>query len=94
MVVSAAPVRSCVGCKVVTAKSDLIRLVVIVEGAARRVVPDPRGQHPGRGAHLHPELRCLELAERRRVFPKAFRLDGPLDARDVRSYLDAIGRSF
>jgi hypothetical protein len=76
----------------VAAKSDLIRLVVIVEGAAHRVVPDPGGQRPGRGAHLHPELRCLELAERRRAFPRAFRLDGPLDARDVRSYLEASER--
>jgi predicted RNA-binding protein YlxR (DUF448 family) len=92
VVVSAVPARSCVGCKVVTAKSDLIRLVVIVEGAARRVVPDPRGQRPGRGAHLHPELRCLELAERRRAFPRAFRLDGPLDAREVRSYLETSAR--
>jgi predicted RNA-binding protein YlxR (DUF448 family) len=92
VVVAAPPVRTCVGCKVVTAKSDLIRLVVIVEGAERRVVPDPRGQRLGRGAHLHPELSCLELAERRRAFPRAFRLDGPLDARNVRSYLEAPDR--
>ena len=81
--------RSCVGCKARAAKSDLIRLTLVVSGDARRVVPDPRGQFSGRGAHLHRDLSCLELAERRRVFPRAFRLDGPLDARAVRDYLEA-----
>jgi predicted RNA-binding protein YlxR (DUF448 family) len=71
------------------AKSDLIRTVVIEAGEARHVVPDPRGQRPGRGAHLHPDLACLELAERRRAFPRAFRLEGPLDSAPVRAYLEA-----
>jgi len=33
---------------------------------------------PGRGAHLHPTRECLELAERRRAFPRALRVSGPL----------------
>ncbi|WP_312032886.1 YlxR family protein [Actinomadura latina] len=80
-----APVRTCAGCRVRTAKSDLLRLVV-VEGV---IVPDPRGRLPGRGAHLHPDLACLELAERRRAFPRAFRLPGPLDAGALRERLAA-----
>ncbi|NVI86280.1 YlxR family protein [Actinomadura sp. BRA 177] len=80
-----APVRTCVGCRVRTAKSDLLRLVV-VEGV---IVPDPRGRLPGRGAHLHPDPACLELAERRRAFPRAFRLPGPLDASALRERLAA-----
>ena len=79
------PQRTCVGCRVRTAKSDLLRLVV-VEG---EIVPDPRGRLPGRGAHLHPDLRCLELAERRRAFPRAFRLPGPLDGTALRDRLAA-----
>ncbi|MFI8547561.1 YlxR family protein [Spirillospora sp. NPDC077959] len=81
----AAPMRMCVGCRVRTAKSDLLRLVV-VEGV---IVPDPRGRLPGRGAHLHPDPACLELAERRRAFPRAFRVPGPLDAGALRARLAA-----
>ena len=40
------------------------------------VVPDPRGTAPGRGAHLHPTLECLELAERKRAFARALREGG------------------
>ncbi|WP_344267302.1 YlxR family protein [Actinomadura napierensis] len=81
----AVPRRTCVGCRVCTAKSDLLRLVVI-EG---EIVPDPRGRLPGRGAHLHPDPRCLDLAERRRAFPRAFRLTGPLGASALRDRLAA-----
>jgi uncharacterized protein len=76
----------CVGCRGRAAKSDLLRLVV-VEGA---VVLDLRGRLPGRGASLHPDLGCLELAERRRAFPRAFRLTGPLDMRMLRERLEAM----
>ncbi|WP_119729381.1 YlxR family protein [Thermomonospora amylolytica] len=81
----AVPCRTCVGCRVRTAKSDLLRLVV-VEG---EIVPDPRGRLPGRGASIHPDPGCLELAERRRAFPRAFRVPGPLDVRPLREYLEA-----
>ncbi|MFI0454526.1 YlxR family protein [Actinomadura sp. 6N118] len=76
----------CVGCRVSTAKSDLLRLVV-VEGV---IVPDPPGRQPGRGAYVHPDPGCLELAERRRVFPRAFRLAGPLDTSVLRDRLAAL----
>ncbi|WP_395108750.1 YlxR family protein [Actinomadura sp. SCN-SB] len=79
------PQRTCVGCRVRAAKTDLLRLVV-VEGV---IVPDPAGRLPGRGAHLHPDLGCLELAERRRAFPRAFRLAGPLDTGVLRDRLAA-----
>jgi uncharacterized protein len=91
-----------VGCKERAAKSDLLRLVVVADDEAapdapdaadtvhhRHVVPDPSGRRPGRGASLHPDLRCLDLAERRRAFPRAFRVPGPLDATAVRVYLEA-----
>ena len=87
------PVRTCLGCKERAAKSDLLRLVVVADGEISRVIPDPSGRRLGRGASLHPDLRCLDLAERRRVFPRAFRLVGPLDASAVRAYLEQRGRS-
>nr|WP_307796514.1 YlxR family protein [Actinomadura barringtoniae] len=79
----AVPLRTCVGCRVCTVKSDLLRLVA-VEGV---IVPDHHGRLPGRGAHLHPDPACLELAERRRAFPRAFRLSGSLDASMLRERL-------
>jgi predicted RNA-binding protein YlxR (DUF448 family) len=79
------PQRTCVGCRVRTARTDLLRLVA-VEGV---IVPDPSRTRPGRGAHLHPDLECLELAERRRAFPRAFRLEGPLDVSVLRDRLAA-----
>jgi uncharacterized protein len=88
------PVRSCVGCKQRAIKTDLLRLVVVAdaessrEGEVARVVPDPSGRRNGRGASLHPDLRCLDLAEQRRAFPRAFRRPGPLDAGAVRAYLE------
>ncbi|HEX3707297.1 MAG TPA: YlxR family protein [Mycobacteriales bacterium] len=80
------PVRTCVGCRVTAAKSALLR-VVSVEGT---LTPDPRGTLPGRGAHLHPDPTCLALAERRRAFPRALRLGGPLDGTALGTYLDEI----
>ena len=41
-----------------------------------RVVPDPRRAHAGRGAWLHPDPACVELAQRRRAFGRALRLPG------------------
>ena len=79
----------CVGCRSRATKSDLLRIVV-VEGAC---VPDPRGRLPGRGASLHPTPGCLDLAERRRAFPRAFRVPGPLDTRLVRRYVEELAAS-
>jgi predicted RNA-binding protein YlxR (DUF448 family) len=73
-----------VGCRIRTTKSDLLRIVVI-EG---RCVPDPRGRLPGRGASVHPTPGCLDLAERRRAFPRAFRLAGPLDLSALRRFVE------
>ncbi|AXI79667.1 YlxR family protein [Peterkaempfera bronchialis] len=79
----ACPERTCVGCRKRAAKHGLLR-VVAVEGAC---VPDPRGTLPGRGAHLHPDPGCLDLAVRRRAFPRALRQEGPLDTTALRQFL-------
>nr|WTA00658.1 YlxR family protein [Streptomyces sp. NBC_00857] len=78
------PERTCVGCRERAAKNDLLRIVVIEE----QCVPDQRGTLPGRGAYLHPALNCLDLAVRRRAFPRAFRVQGPLDSAELRRYLE------
>jgi predicted RNA-binding protein YlxR (DUF448 family) len=81
----AEPVRTCVGCRSRAAKTDLVR-VVLVEG---QLALDLRGRLPGRGASLHPDPDCLDLAERRRAFARALRTTGPLDLTAVRRYVEA-----
>ena len=66
------PVRTCVGCRARAAEPELVR-VVAVRGAC---VPDPAARLPGRGAYLHPDPACLDLAERRRALPRALRVPG------------------
>ncbi|MDI9888345.1 YlxR family protein [Streptomyces sp. HNM0645] len=83
--VRACPERTCVGCRERAAKRDLLRIVA-VEGVC---VPDHRGTLPGRGAYVHPASVCLDLAVRRRAFPRALRAQGPLDTADVRREIEA-----
>lgn len=92
MVRRTTPVRTCVGCRSRAAKPELLR-VVAVSGA---LVPDPRGRLPGRGASLHLDLGCLDLAERRRAFGRALRLAEPPDVGSLRAYVEeqvTVGRT-
>ncbi|MET0819546.1 MAG: YlxR family protein [Aeromicrobium sp.] len=72
-------VRTCIGCRQRSDKADLVRVVAVQGSTATVVTPDPHGTLPGRGAHLHPMLRCLDLATRRKAFGRALRVEGPLD---------------
>jgi predicted RNA-binding protein YlxR (DUF448 family) len=56
------------------------------------VVPDPGRRLPGRGANVHPEPSCLDLAERRRAFPRALRRSGPLDTAALREFVADLHR--
>ncbi|MEH0418099.1 YlxR family protein [Streptomyces sp. B21-083] len=78
------PERTCVGCRERAAKKDLLRIVA-VEGEC---VPDHRGTLPGRGAYVHPAMICLDLAVRRRSFPRALRAQGTLDVVALRRYVE------
>jgi predicted RNA-binding protein YlxR (DUF448 family) len=73
-----------VGCRERAAKTDLLRIVA-TEGEC---APDPRGTLPGRGAYVHPALVCLDLAVRRRAFPRALRAQGPLDTKALRRVVE------
>jgi len=61
---------------------------VVDAGPMRAVRPDPQGKAPGRGAHLHPSGTCFDLAERRRAFPRALRVEGPLELSLLRAWVD------
>lgn len=60
--------RTCIGCRRKREQAELVRLKVV----GGRVVPAAPGA-PGRSAYLCPDPRCLEAAERRRAFARAFR---------------------
>jgi predicted RNA-binding protein YlxR (DUF448 family) len=68
------PVRTCVGCREEAGKRALIRLVRGPDGVVGR---DPTGHAPGRGAYLHDDPACLELARRRRALQRALAAEVP-----------------
>ncbi|NYE43259.1 hypothetical protein HEB29_004270 [Streptomyces fulvorobeus] len=53
-------------------------------------LPDPRGTLPGRGAYLHPASVCLDLAVRRRAFPRAFKAKGPFGSAAVERFVERV----
>jgi predicted RNA-binding protein YlxR (DUF448 family) len=59
--------------------------VVVVEDV---LVPDPRARITGRGAWLHPDPDCLDLAVRRRALPRALKVTVPLDVTAVRTEIE------
>jgi len=84
------PIRTCIGCRQRAAATELLRVVVAPDATgrdARPVVPDPRRRIAGRGAWLHIDPGCVELAQRRRAFARALRAPGPLDPASVVEYV-------
>ena len=81
--------RTCVGCRVRASVTELIRVVAVRDATPVALAADLRRSAPGRGAHLHPTTACLDLAERRRAFGRALRVEGPVDAAAVRRMVEA-----
>ena len=71
--------RTCIGCRERASTTTLVRVVAVSSPDAIVVTPDRRRSLPGRGAHLHPDPACLDLARRRKAFGRALRTEGPLD---------------
>lgn len=63
---------------------------MVVDPGAIALVVDVARRMPGRGAWLHPDLHCLELAVKRRAFGRALRVAAPLDASAVTRHLEAL----
>jgi len=77
------PQRTCIVCREADAKRSLVRVVRTPEG---RVVVDPKGKMPGRGAYLHARRECWSAARRGSILRQALRLgtlDGALLAEDL-----------
>jgi predicted RNA-binding protein YlxR (DUF448 family) len=88
------PERTCIGCRSRAPADELLRTVAAPEPAGTEsisrpvpVVPDPRACAAGRGAWVHPDPGCVDLAERRRAYARALRVPGPVDPTAVRVYL-------
>ncbi len=52
------PQRTCIGCREVLSKRELIRIVRNADG----VMIDPTGKEAGRGAYIHDKGSCWEIA--------------------------------
>lgn len=71
---------------------ELLRLVAVPTADGHQaVVVDTTGHHPGRGAWLHPDDRCLSAAVRRRAFTRALRITGSPDVAAVVEHFAMFG---
>ncbi|MFC3688355.1 YlxR family protein [Aquipuribacter hungaricus] len=85
------PVRTCIGCRSTAPRSVLLRIVGSEVDGRPTAVPDPAAVRPGRGAWLHRDRGCLELAVRRKAAGRALRLPGAVDLSAVHLLLDEAG---
>lgn len=79
------------GCRRKDAREALVRLVVDrapLDGTLR-VVVDERRSLPGRGAWVHPDPRCYELADKRRAVERALRITSAVE----HAWQDNAGRA-
>ena len=63
------PVRTCVACRLEAGKSAMVRLVARAHGA----VVDPTGHAEGRGAYLHKDAGCIEIARKRKALERSLK---------------------
>jgi hypothetical protein len=61
-------VRTCVACREEGDKRDLVRIVRIAGGGA---AVDLTGHAAGRGAYLHANAGCVEIARKRRAIERS-----------------------
>lgn len=66
------PQRTCLGCKAVRPKKELVRIVRTPEG---EVLVDPTGKKAGRGTYTCPSTECLEKAFKGSLLAKALELE-------------------
>jgi predicted RNA-binding protein YlxR (DUF448 family) len=62
------PVRTCAGCREEAGKAGLIRIVRRAEGGA---AIDRTGRATGRGAYVHDDPGCVDLARKKRSLDRS-----------------------
>ena len=80
------PQRSCVSCRTVRDKQDLLRIVLTPEG---NVVYDPTGKLSGRGAYLCPNEECI-TAELKKALKLSRGLKKPLTDEEIKELSRSI----
>ena len=83
------PQRTCIACRTVRPKRELVRIVRTPEGV---VAVDETGKHNGRGAYLCRQRNCWETALARRQLERALKvtLTAEAEAR-LRKYAGILG---
>jgi predicted RNA-binding protein YlxR (DUF448 family) len=64
------PVRTCVACRQEAGKGSLVRVVRGADGAA---AVDATGRARGRGAYLHRDPSCIEIARKKKALDRALK---------------------
>jgi len=72
------PQRTCVACRTVRAKRDLVRVVRLIDGT---VVVDPTGKKSGRGGYLCRQRPCWEKALQHGALERALKQTIPAESR-------------
>ena len=73
------PLRTCVGCKEVKPKKELIRVVKQADG---KIMLDFTGKANGRGAYLCPSADCLAQAIKTKRLSREFECEIPKEVYD------------
>jgi uncharacterized protein len=82
------PLRTCIGCRTVLPKRDLIRIVRTEHG----LVVDATGKVAGRGAYVHNVRTCWEQALRGPI-NRALRMElAPADMEVLAAYIQKLPR--
>jgi len=80
------PQRTCIGCRQVQSKRELMRIVRTPEG---RVVADPKGKLNGRGTYIHKQRECWdEVVSARGKLTHALKLESPIAPDDLAALLE------
>lgn len=74
------PQRQCVGCRTMTDKRELVRIVKTLEG---EIVLDTTGKKSGRGAYVCRNPECLRKARKSRALERAFETAIPAEVYDA-----------
>jgi len=64
------PVRTCIACRLEAGKGAMLRIVRQAEGGA---AVDRSGRATGRGAYLHKDPACIEIARKRKALERALK---------------------
>lgn len=84
------PTRTCIACRTIRPKRELIR---IVRTPAGEIVADATGRKPGRGAYLDADAACLERGLAGGALARALEAEIPEEARArLREGVRAIAR--